>query len=77
MSRIETEALTAALVMASLLGLIWLAAAAWIAVDEQRMRAESTQNSVAVAAWQISQVLENVRQITEEAAARPARGELP
>ncbi len=70
------RALGVLLVTAGLAGLIWLAAATWIAVDEQWQRAVSAQHGAEVAAWQISQVLENVRQITEEAA-RPVRGELP
>ncbi len=39
-------------------------------------RAETATNLAEVAAWQVSQVLEDVRRITAEAAAARVRGEL-
>lgn len=60
-----------------------LAAAAgllvWAAADMLRIeaeRADTATNLAEVAAWQVSQVLEDVRRITAEAAAQRARGEL-
>lgn len=51
-----------------------LAAAAQLSV--QADRADTATNLAEVAAWQVSQVLEDVRRITAEAAAKHARGEL-
>ena len=55
-------------------GLLILAAAAQLAV--QADRADSATNLAEVAAWQVSQVLEDVRRITKEAAEQHVRGEL-
>lgn len=51
----------------------------WAAADMLRIeaeRADTATNLAEVAAWQVSQVLEDVRRITAEAAAQRARGEL-
>ena len=55
-------------------GLLILAAAGQLAV--QADRADAATNLAEVAAWQVSQVLEDVRRITAEAAILHARGEL-
>lgn len=59
-------------------GLLILSAAAQLAV--QADRADTATNLAEVAAWQVSQVLEDVRRITREAAEeralKIARGEL-
>jgi uncharacterized protein YcfJ len=56
-------------------GLLIIAAAAELSIQAER--ADQATNLAEVAAWQVSQVLEDVRRITREAAARQARGELP
>jgi hypothetical protein len=56
-------------------GLLVLSAAAQLAI--QADRADTATNVAEVAAWQVSQVLEDVRRITAESAGRVARGELP
>jgi hypothetical protein len=56
-------------------GMLILAAAAQLAI--QADRADSATNLAEVAAWQVSQVLDDVRRITAEAAMRRAKGELP
>lgn len=55
-------------------GLLALAAAIQLEVVSER--ADTATNLAEVAAWQVSQVLEDVRRITAEAAERHARGEL-
>lgn len=64
-----------------LLGVLAVAAGVlvWAAADMLRIeadRADTATNLAEVAAWQVSQVLEDVRRITAEAAAARARGEL-
>lgn len=64
-----------------LLGVLAVAAGVlvWAAADMLRIeadRADTATNLAEVAAWQVSQVLEDVRRITAEAAAQRARGEL-
>ena len=54
--------------------LLVLAAAVQLAV--QADRADTATNLAEVAAWQVSEVLEDVRRITAEACARRIRGEL-
>jgi len=56
-------------------GLLLIAAAGELMIQAER--ADTATNLAEVAAWQVSQVLEDVRRITAEAAARHARGELP
>jgi uncharacterized protein YcfJ len=56
-------------------GLLIIAAAAELSIQAER--ADQATNLAEVAAWQVSQVLEDVRRITREAAVRQARGELP
>jgi hypothetical protein len=56
-------------------GLLILAAAAELARAADR--AEHAGGLAEAHAWQVSQVLDNVRRITAEAAERHARGELP
>lgn len=51
-------------------------AAAAGTVAEQAARSSAALDLAEVSAWQVSQVLEEVRRITAEAAARQARGEL-
>jgi hypothetical protein len=62
------------------LGLVAAAAALlWAAADQlavQARRADTATNLAEVAAWQVSQVLEDVRRITAESAGRQARGEV-
>ena len=55
-------------------GLLVLSAAAQLAV--QADRADTATNVAEVAAWQVSQVLEDVRRITAESAKRRAAGEV-
>ena len=55
-------------------GLLILAAAAQLAINADR--ADTATNLAEVAAWQVSQVLEDVRRITTEAANARLRGEL-
>jgi LPS O-antigen subunit length determinant protein (WzzB/FepE family) len=55
--------------------LLVIAASAELAV--QADRADTATNLAEVAAWQVSQVLDEVRRITRESAARQSRGELP
>ena len=55
-------------------GLLILSAAAQLAV--QADRADTATNVAEVAAWQVSQVLEDVRRITAESAKRRAAGEV-
>lgn len=58
-------------------GLVALAAV--IQLEQVSDRADSATNLAEVAAWQVSQVLEDVRRITREAAAEQAarvRGEI-
>lgn len=64
-----------------LLGLLAVAGGmlVWAAADILAVtaaRAETATNTAEVAAWQVSQVLEDVRRITREAAEQRARGEL-
>ena len=60
--------------LAAAAGLLLLAAAGQLAV--QADRADTATNLAEVAAWQVSQVLEDVRRITREAAEARLRGEL-
>ncbi len=55
-------------------GLLLVAASDLLRVEAER--ADHATNLAEVAAWQVSQVLEDVRRITAEAAALRARGEL-
>ena len=55
-------------------GILILSAAAQLAI--QADRADTATNVAEVAAWQVSQVLEDVRRITAESAQRQARGEV-
>jgi hypothetical protein len=55
--------------------LLVIAAAAELSVQAER--ADSATNLAEVAAWQVSQVLDEVRRITRESAERRSRGELP
>jgi hypothetical protein len=55
-------------------GLLLLMAAGELLIQAER--ADTATNLAEVAAWQVSQVLEDVRQITREAAEQRARGEL-
>ncbi len=55
-------------------GLLLLAVSDLLRVEAQR--AETATNLAECAAWQVSQVLEDVRRITAEAAAQRVRGEL-
>ena len=55
-------------------GVLILFAAAQLAI--QADRADTATNVAEVAAWQVSQVLEDVRRITAESAKRQARGEV-
>ena len=55
-------------------GLLVLSAAAQLAIAAER--ADTATNVAEVAAWQVSQVLEDVRRITAESAKRQARGEV-
>ena len=55
-------------------GLLVLSAAAQLAIAAER--ADTATNVAEVAAWQVSQVLEDVRRITAESAKRQARGEI-
>ena len=64
--------LALALVAAAAVGL-W-AASEQLAIQAQR--ADTATNLAEVAAWQVSQVMDEVRRITAEAAATRARGEL-
>jgi hypothetical protein len=66
----------AVLLMAGLCaaGLLVLAASAQLAI--QADRADTATNVAEVAAWQVSQVLEDVRRITAESARRQAKGEV-
>ena len=60
-----------------LAGLLLVAAAGELAIQAER--ADTATNLAEVAAWQVSQVLEDVRRITKEAAAEHearARGQL-
>lgn len=57
-----------------LAGVLIIAAAGELAIQAER--ADTATNLAEVAAWQVSQVLEDVRRITKEAADRQARGEL-
>lgn len=57
-----------------LAGLLIVAAAGELAIQAER--ADQATNLAEVAAWQVSQVLEDVRRITREAAEKRARGEL-
>lgn len=45
-------------------------------LGRQADRADTATNLAEVAAWQVSQVLEDVRRITADAAERRARGEV-
>ena len=64
------------------LALALIAAAAaglWAASEQlaiQAQRADTATNLAEAAAWQVSQVMDEVRRITAEAAATRARGEL-
>ena len=52
---------------------------AWAAAQELAItaeRADTATNIAEVAAWQVTQVMEDVRRITREAAEQHARGEL-
>ena len=71
-----SEQWRAVLVMAGLASaaLLVLAAAAQLALQAER--ADTATNAAEVAAWQVSQVLEDVRRITAESARRQARGEV-
>ncbi len=56
-----------------------VALVAWAAAQElsiQAQRADTATNVAEVAAWQVSQVLEDVRRITREAAEARLRGQL-
>lgn len=55
-------------------GLIALAVAGELAIQAER--ADAATNLAEVAAWQVSQVLEDVRRITKQAAEDRARGQL-
>jgi hypothetical protein len=55
-------------------GLLILAAAGELMLQAER--ADTATNLAEVAAWQVSQVLEDVRRITAEAAEKRIRGEL-
>jgi hypothetical protein len=55
-------------------GVLLLAAAGELLVQAER--ADTATNLAEVAAWQVSQVLEDVRRITREAAEQQKRGEL-
>jgi len=57
-----------------LAGLLLVAAAGELMIQAER--ADTATNLAEVAAWQVSQVLEDVRRITREAAEKHARGEL-
>ena len=57
-----------------LAGLLIVAAAGELAIQAER--ADQATNLAEVAAWQVSQVLEDVRRITREAAEKRARGQL-
>ena len=57
-----------------LAGVLIIAAAGELAIQAER--ADTATNLAEVAAWQVSQVLEDVRRITREAAEERARGEL-
>ena len=64
-----------------LLGALAVAAGllVWAASEElaiQAKRADTATNLAEVAAWQVSQVMDDVRRITAQAAADRARGEL-
>ena len=54
--------------------LLVLAAAAQLAITADR--ADTATNLAEVAAWQVSEVLEDVRRITAEASTRRIKGEL-
>lgn len=54
-----------------LAGLLLVAAAGELAIQAER--ADTATNLAEVAAWQVSQVLEDVRRITREAAAEDER----
>lgn len=54
--------------------LLIIAAAGELAIQAER--ADTATNLAEVAAWQVSQVLEDVRRITAEAAAQRLKGEL-
>ncbi len=62
------------LVALAVAGLAVLAAAGTVA--EQSARAGAALDLAEVSAWQVSQVLDDVRRITADAAARQARGEV-
>lgn len=68
MDEADTRALGTLLGVAALLGLAWLVSAVWIALDEQRERAELAAAHADVAAWEISRLLQEARDITRLAA---------
>jgi len=71
----DKRALLLVVALAATAGVLVLAAAAQLEIQAER--ADTATNVAEVAAWQVSQVLEEVRRITAEAAIRQARGELP